>query len=263
VGNSFRLFQYFIRANLSAHFANLPNLISGALGMIINNCIFLAGMWGMLFAGKPENESFAIYYVALNALFMLAWGAINFLMGGFQELGELIVSGQFESKLSTPRHPLWLVGFHGLHPSALGDFLMGLFGIGLLFYWGRDGLALRILFGSGLTFFSLFGLFVITGSLAFYVPRGNQLAQLFREMTVSLSVYPLERVFSSGLGRWLLLATPAGFVTLLPMHWVESGSGVDLIVAAGGVVLFDGMALLFYTLGVKKFQTVSLIGTQA
>ena len=236
------LIRTFLRANLSGHWSTLPNLVAGALGMIVNNCIFLAGMWGMLFAGKPENSGMLVYYIGLNALFMIAWGGLNFFAGGFMDLGELITSGQFESKLSMPRHPLLLVGFHALHPSALGDFAMGIVGAGIVGWIAGPGMAVRVFLAAGLTVSAIFGLFVLSGSAAFFVPRGNHLAQLFREVTISLSVYPLERIFPVGLGRILLLLTPAGMVTLLPMHWVESAGWRDFSVAVGADAFFVALA---------------------
>src|SRR3712207_7953719 len=59
------------------------------------------------------------------------------------------------------------------------------------------------------------------GSIAFFVPRGNLLALLVREMVVSLSCYPVGKVFPVGLGRVVLLLTPAGAVSLLPMERSE------------------------------------------
>ncbi len=252
-----------LKYNLSAHAANLPNLIAGALGMLVNNTIFLIGMWGMLFAGKPENNPLLFYYIALNALIMTAWGGINLLFGGWMDLGELIVSGQFESKLSTPRHPLVLVSTHVLHPSALGDLLMGLVGVAVLFALGPSGMGIRTLIGSGLTIVALFSLYIFSGSLAFFVPRGNVVALLIREMAVSLSSYPMGKIFPSGLGRIALLITPAAAVSLLPMDWIENAGMKELgyAIFAVGITLVG--ALWVYSIGVKRFQAINLIGAQA
>jgi ABC-type uncharacterized transport system permease subunit len=252
-----------LKYNLSAHFANLPNLLAGALGMLLNNTIFLLGMWGMLFAGKPENQPLLFYYIALNALIMTAWGGINFFFGGWMDLGELIVSGQFESKLSTPRHPLILVSTHVLHPSALGDLLMGLVGIFVLIAMGPAGMGLRTLIASGLTTVALFSLYIFSGSLAFFISRGNVVALLIREMAVSLSSYPMGKIFPSGMGRIALLITPAAAVSLLPMDWIEGAGNVEFAYASGAVLLTLVGALWVYSIGVKRFQATNLIGAQS
>lgn len=230
--------------------------------MFVNNIIFLIGMWGMLFAGKPENEPLLFYYLALNALIMTAWGGINFFFGGWMELGELIVSGGFESKLSTPRHPLLLVSTHATHPSALGDLIMGGLAIGVLLVWGPEGMGLRAAAASVLAFVGLFSLYVFSGSLAFFVPRGNLVATLVREMTVSMSSYPMGKIFPSGMGRLILLMTPAGAVSLLPMDWIELPSGRAFLYAVSGVSVSVMIALFVYGVGVKRFQAMSVIGAQ-
>ncbi len=230
--------------------------------MFINNVIFLIGMWGMLFAGKPENDYLLFYYLALNALIMTAWGGINFFFGGWMELGELIASGGFESKLSTPRHPLFLVSTHSTHPSALGDLVMGCLAIGVLMVWGPEGMGVRAIFASLLAFVGLFALYVFSGSLAFFVPRGNLVATLVREMTVSMSSYPMGKIFPSGLGRVVLLMTPAGAVSLLPMDWIEMPSLRAFAYAVTGVSIAVMISLVVYKVGVKRFQAMSVIGAQ-
>ncbi|MCB0361715.1 MAG: ABC-2 family transporter protein [Bdellovibrionales bacterium] len=252
-----------LKYNLSAHWSNLPNLLASTFGMLLNNTIFLTGMWTMLFAGRPENQHLLNYYIALNALIMISWGAINFFFGGWIDLGEIIVNGQFESKLASPRHPLLLVSFHSLHPSALGDLLMGLVGVVILAIWAPPGMTLRTLIATGLSGLSLFALYVFSGSLAFFVSRGNILAHLVREMVVSLSSYPVGKIFPNGLGRTLLLLTPAGAVSILPLEWIETAGIEDLLLTSlsVGVLLF--FSLWFYSVGSKRFQSLTLIGAQS
>ncbi len=259
----FRLLKTAQTYNLSAHASNLPNLIAGTMGMLINNILFLTGMWGMLFAGKPENHHLLFYYVALNALVMTSWGALNFFFGGWIDLGELITNGHFESKLATPRHPLLLVATHNLHPSALGDLLMGLVGIVVLFIWGPEGMGLRTLVSTVLAGVAYFSLFVLSGSLAFFISRGNLLAVLVREISMSLSCYPIGKIFPSGMGRIALLLTPAAATSLLPMEWIESAGALTFAYATLGVAVSVAVAMAVFTIGVKRFQSISLIGPQS
>ncbi len=194
---------------------------------------------------------------------MSSWGGINFFFGGWMDLGELIVSGQFESKLSTPRHPLVLVATHGLNPSALGDLLIGLLGIIALMIWGPPGMGLRTCMACGFTGVTLFSLYVFSGSLAFFIPRGDRVALLIREMVLSLSVYPMGKIFPSGLGRILLLLTPAGALSLLPMDWIEKGGWKEFGFASLTALLTLTGALWVYSKGVKRFQAIYLVGPQS
>jgi ABC-type uncharacterized transport system permease subunit len=249
-----------VKYNLSAHLSNLPNLAAATCGMILNNVIYQIGMWGMIFAGKSQNDSLIVYFIALQALIWTAWGAINFFFGGWMDLGDLIVSGQFESKVATPRHPLVLVGVHSLHPSALGDLLMGIMGISYLFLSGEIAIGFRMIVASLLAFIALFSTYVFAGSIAFYVSRGNVLALMVREIVVSLCCYPVGKMFPSGLGRIFLLLTPAAAVSMLPMSWVESAGVEEFGRATFSVLIWLCLSLGFYNLGVKRFQAINSVG---
>lgn len=233
------------------------------MSMLVNNVIFLTGIWGMLFAGKPENHHLLFYYLALNSLVMTAWGIINFFFGGWIELGELIVSGQFESKLATPRHPLLLVATHTLHPAALGDLLMGVLGIILLFALGPEGMGTRTLVACALATVGFIGVYVFSGSLAFFFARGNMLTLLVREITLSLSGYPMGKIFPGGMGRILLLLTPAAAVSILPVEWIESGTWTSFGWAVFALIISLFIAKLTYNSGVRRFQSISLVTTQS
>lgn len=259
----FRLIVLGLKYNLSAHVANLPNLIAATIGMLLNNIIFLIGIWGMLFAGKANNQPFQFYFLSLVAMIMTAWGGINFFFGGWIDLGEIIVNGHFESKLATPRHPLLLVAIHNLHPSALGDFLMGLFGIILLFVLGQTGMAIRTAIGSVISLIGLFALYIFSGSLAFFIPRGNVVATLIREVTISLSSYPVGKVFPSGLGRIILLLTPAAAVSVLPLQWIENFGPADFLYAILAVGVFLLLAIVIFQKGLVRYQSLNLIGAQS
>lgn len=258
----FHLLRMSIMYNLSAHASNLPNLIAGTLGMLSNNILFLTGIWGMLFAGKPQNDQFVIYFIVMNAIIMLAWGAINFFFGGWIDLADLIVNGSFESKLATPRHPLVLVATHNLHPSALGDLIMGLGGVILLFAWGETSIAFRTLIASCFAFIGLFATYIFAGSLAFYISRGNALSRFIREIVVSMSSYPMGKMFPNGTARILLLLSPAAAVSVVPLEWIEQSGWLNF----GRAALWNGIAvaiaMLTYSYGVKRYQSTSLIGSQ-
>lgn len=251
-----------LRYNLSAHISNVPNLLAATVGMLLNNAIFLLGLWGMLFAGKSQNQDLLHYYIALNVLIMTSYGLLCFFFGGWIEMGDLIVNGHFESKLATPRHPLLLVGTHTLHPSALGDLLMGLAGVGLLFGMGEAGIAVRTFFASILAVFAFYSLFVLSGSLAFFIPRGNAIAHLMNNLAIILCSYPVGKIFPSGIGRLLILMSPVAAISLMPMNWIEAGTFFDFAQAGAAIFVLWLVSMAVYRMGVKRYQALNLIGTQ-
>jgi ABC-type uncharacterized transport system permease subunit len=247
--------------NMDAHRANPVNLVAGALGMIINNVIFLAGMWGMLFAGKPMNDSLLPYYIALNAIVMISWGSINFFFGGLRSLGEMITEGSFESMLATPRSPILLAGISRSHPIAFGDLLMGVTGAVFLCAKVNLSMGLRCFVASGISVIAFSGLFILAGALAFFVPRGNKIGHLVIEMVLSLSAYPTGKIFS-GAGRIVLLLTPAAVTAVLPVEAVEASGGSSFALAFVAALAFFMVSLGFFKQGIKRYRALSLISAQ-
>ncbi len=256
-----RLISRALIYNLDAHRANLPNLIAGAVGMFINNVIFLAGMWGMLFAGKTEHREMVPYFLALYAIVTASWGAVNFFLGGLRELGETISDGALEPMLATPRDPILLAAISRSSPVALGDLLMGLAGMIGIGIWLEPALALRCLMAASISAIGFAALFIAAGSLSFFIARGSNVGQLLIEMTVSLSVYPTGKMFS-GAGRVALLLTPAAATAVLPLDLVESASVKDFCVAWAASIGFLVFAVVLFRAGVKRYRTVSLLGVR-
>ncbi len=256
-----RLIATALRYNMDAHRANPANLIAGALGMLINNIIFLLGIWGMLFAGKPRNSDLIPYYVALNTIVMTSWGAVNFFFGGLRSLGELISDGMLETMLGTPRDPILLAGISRSHPIALGDLFMGICGFFVMFYWFTPIAVLKSIMASLISAVAFSALFIAAGSLSFFIVRGSQVAQLLIEISVSLSVYPTGKMFS-GAGRILLLLSPAAMTAILPLRMVEEAGPYPFLIACVTAGAFLLGSIAFFRSGVRRYRATHWIGAR-
>ncbi len=117
--NTLKLLSLSLKYHFDSQKSNPMNLIAGTVGMIINNLIVLWGLWAMLFYNKPNGASLTVYFISLNAMIAIAWGSLLFFVGGFRSLGEYIEEGSLEPMLSTPRHPLVLVGLSQSSTPAL------------------------------------------------------------------------------------------------------------------------------------------------
>ncbi len=247
-----------LRYQMDAHRANPANLWAGGLGMFINNAIFLAGMWGLIFAGKPQNNSILAYYFSLSFVVMLSWGGLNFFLCGYRRLGDLITNGELEPLLATPRPVLGLVAIAYSSPFALGDLIMGALGliwVGFQFGWG---ISARSVLATGLSGLGFAALFIGAGSLAFFIPRGANVSQFLIESMLSLTVQPSGKIFGDR-GRMLVLLTPAAAAGMLPLDFVEKGTWGSFAVALGSALLFLSLALVLFRVGLRRYQAVSLI----
>ncbi|MBX7232040.1 MAG: ABC transporter permease [Bdellovibrionales bacterium] len=257
-----RLIQLALKYHWDAHKSNPANLIAGVLGMVVNNIIVLWGLWAMLFDGKPDGQALTIYFLSLNAMITIAWGSICYFIGGVRSLGEYIEEGTLEPMLATPRNPLVLVGISQSITPALGDILQGLCNLVALFFLAPADMVFRCIlftFSSGVAFL---GLFILTGSIPFFVRRGNALAQLLLECNLSLSFYPTGKIFTDK-GRFLLFLTPAAVTGVLPMQAIENGHWSTAFIAVVGAMCFFGFSILIFNLGLKKYQTSSYVSARA
>jgi ABC-type uncharacterized transport system permease subunit len=253
-----RLIALALRFHWDAHKSNKANLIAGTVGMFVNNIIVLWGLWAMLLDGKPDEQALTAYFLSLNAMIAIAWGSVSFVLGGLRSLGEYIEEGTLEPMLATPRHPLLLVGISQSLTPSLGDILQGLCNIVALFFVATPGAALRCAVFTLVSAVAFAALFIMTGSVPFFVRRGNALAQLLLETNLSLSFYPTGKMFT-GRGRLLLYLVPAAATGVLPVTAIEAGTWETAAVAVVVAVLFFALALKVFGMGLKRYQSASYV----
>lgn len=255
---TFRLLRLAMGYHWDAQKSNPANFWAGTLGMIVNNLIVLWGLWAMLFHGKPDGEKMTVYFLALNAMITIAWGSVCFFFGGVQSLGQFVEEGTLEPMLATPRNPLLLVGMSQSSAPALGDLIQGACNVIAIFYLASWDLGLRCLLFTFISGIAFLGLFILMGSIPFFVARGNALANLLLECNLSLSFYPTGKIFSDR-GRWLLFLTPAAVTGVLPITAIDEGtwaSGMTSLVAA---VSFLWLAMQVFRIGLRRYQSSSYV----
>ncbi len=256
--DTLRLLLLSLRYNFDAQKSNPANLFAGTVGMIINNAIVLWGLWAMLFDGKPDGNSMTIYFLSLNTIIVISWGFVLFFLGGLRNLGQYVEEGTLEPMLGTPRHPLFLVAISESSTPALGDILQGFLNLGVIFYLVSFEQALRCLMFVSVSAIGFMGLFIMAGTIPFFLKRGNSFAQLFIECNLSLSFYPSGKIFND-YGKVLLYLTPAAFTGILPMNAIESVSISFSLIAIAGALGFFFFTIYFFSCGLKKYQSTSYI----
>ncbi len=256
--DSIRLLILALKYNFSAQKSNPMNLIAGTLGMIINNVIVIWGLWAMLFDGKPDGKQLTIYFLCLNSIVTISWGSILFFLGGLRNLALHVEEGTLEPMLSTPRHPIFLVAISESSTPALGDIIQGSINLLVVFYLAGAMIALRSFFFIFISAIGFMGLFILAGSIPFFIKRGNNFAQLFIECNLSFSFYPSGKIFSD-YGKVLLYLIPAAFTGVLPMNAVESASWMQALIATVGAICFFSISVIIFMKGLKNYQSSSYV----
>lgn len=258
--HTLKLMKMALCYNLDAHRSNPANLFAGAFGMLINNVLFLCGMWGMLFAGKASNAKLVPYYIALNSIIMASYGFVHFFFGGLRAIGDYITEGTLEPMLATPRDPILLAAISKSSTFALGDLIMGMMGIiAMAFHLHPDFtllLSLRTFIAAVISAIAFSALAIAAGSISFFIPRGTQVGNLLYEITISLSSYPTGKMFS-GTGRIFLLLTPAAATAILPIEAVEKADFISFLLATVVALLFFAGSVVFFRTGIRRYRSVS------
>lgn len=254
----FRLFFKAIRYNWSAQASNQANLWSAIVTMIVNNILFLYGMWLMLFDGKEQNKALWPYYLTLTALTYIGWGAVNFFAGGLKAIGELIDNGRLEPMLGTPRKPLFLIAISESSATALGDLIQGLITLGLLGLVCDMGWVIRAALCSIIVTINFATIFIFAGTLTFFMNRGAAVSIFIIESTLSFTMYPMTKVISEQ-SRWILYLIPASLTATLPMNWIEQASPLSLIIMCSASAIALMTSFQFFKWGIKSYKAASYL----
>lgn len=260
--NAWRLIRLAMKYHWDSQKSNPANLWAGIIGMIINNLIVLWGLWAMLFDGKPDGTKLTIYFLALNSMITIAWGSVCFFFGGVQSLGQHVEEGTLEPMLSTPRDPLLLVGMSQSVAPALGDLIQGACNLIAIFFLAPWEMGVRCIFFTFVSGMAFLGLFILMGSIPFFVARGNALANLLLECNLSLSFYPTGKVFSDR-GRLILFLTPAAVTGVMPMTAIDEGTWGAGLASLSAAILFLLFAINVFRFGLKRYQTSSYVIARA
>jgi ABC-type uncharacterized transport system permease subunit len=255
----FNLFFKAIRYNWSAQASNKVNLTSAIATMIVNNILFLYGMWLMLFDGKEQNKTLWPYYLTLTMLAYVGWGAVNFFTGGLKAMGEIIDNGKLEPMLGTPRQPLILIAISESSATALGDLLQGFVTLALLGWVSDFGWVLRAGFCSLIVTINFAAIFIAAGTLTFFMSRGSALSQFIIESTLSFTMYPMTKVLGVP-SRWILYVIPAALTATLPMSWIENATVSTFAMMLVISILALAFSVQFFKIGVKSYRAASFIG---
>lgn len=253
------LFLKAIRYNWSAQSSHKANLWSAIITMIVNNLLFLYGMWLMLFDGKTQNKALWPYYLTMTVLAYVGWGAVNFFLGGLKNMGEIIDNGRLEPMLGTPQEPLFLIAISESSATALGDLLQGLITLVLLGWVSDIQWVGRAALCSVIVTINFATIFIAAGTLTFFMNRGAALSVFIIESTLSFTMYPMTKVLGVQ-SRWVLYLIPAALTATLPMAWIENASVFSFIwMLLASVVCFI-LSIQFFKLGVRSYRASSFLG---
>lgn len=252
-----RLFVLSFQNHFSAFTSQPGVFVAAVIGMLINNILFLTGLWTILFREKPENQGLLLPTLCLTTIGFLSWGLVNVFLGGLGHIGEAIDNGTLEPMMGTPRSTLFLQSLSASSMTSLADIIQGCFGLMAIGALSDLNTVLRTALAATVAVFGFSSIFIFSGTFSFFTLRGQALGTFFVELGLTSVCYPLFKITENP-WRWFLYFTPIALVGTLPVEWVLVPSfemSLKLILASA---LAFWASLRFFAFGLKRYRSSSL-----
>jgi ABC-2 type transport system permease protein len=244
-----------LRAAAAEVRANRASFWTQLLTMIVNDGAWIV-FWVLFFGRLGTVRGWDVSRVLLLQATLTAGGGIALgLCGNARRIGRLAVEGGFDAVLAQPVPPLAHVLLRRIEASNLGDVVFGI-AVFVVACSPSPGRALvfaaSVLAGAVV----LIGFLVATGSLAFFVGRGEPGELGFHTMLM-MAAYPAD-LFAGGPRVLAHTIIPAAFVATVPAALVDTADpGLALALAAAAVVS-AGTGWLLFTLGLRRYTSGSV-----
>lgn len=229
--------------------------------MFLNNMIWIF-FWSLFFGRFPSVNGWELQDVMLMwAVGTAGFGWTSVLLGNYNRIAFIAVSGQLDVYLTQPKPVLLHVLASRMSLTAVGDFL---FGICIYAFVGDVSLGGLLRFAFGVLAAGLIFLFfnLAAGSLAFYIGNAEGLSfQLFNNF-IMLTTYPTD-IFK-GLARVVLFtAVPAGFISYMPIGLLRSPQPGFIYGVFMAVIVLAGLSLLLFHRGLRRYGSGNLTGMRS
>lgn len=186
-------------------------------------------------------------FLALFSTSCVWYGVVHGLFSNIWRLPEIIEQWKLDYYLSFPIDPLYFLSSTKIWIADMWDIVFGLICMGIYAFWFADNsriVLIKALAVLILTAVVIFGIYIIIGSVSFWLQKWSKLQDLFNTMFVSFSQYPPEIyrenklvyvfmclllfpgmilpymmiIWATALRQWIIMVW---FAILMPIVWVR------------------------------------------
>jgi ABC-2 type transport system permease protein len=256
VKNQCRVMFLSVKYNIMREMTNQITFLTNILFMILNNATFII-QWVLLFRLKSNIGGYGIKEIlVLWGLAASTFGLSHIFFNRAYELPDLIVNGKLDSFLVQPKNVLLSVISSGTSISAIGDLAYGyivicFFKISLYHFFMFTFLTI-----TGALIITAFA--VITGSLSFWIVKGDMISRNLNDIMITFSIYP-EGIFKGIIRLILYTVIPVGLVSFLPLKIILKFSLTNLAVILGFAIFIILLAFAVFYKGLKRYTSSSLM----
>lgn len=261
IGSTLRFIGAYAIANTQAAMEYRSAFWMKIVAMIANDSLWLF-FWWTYFRQFPLVHGWqSTDVVILWSVTACGFGLSAGLFGNASQLATLIMNGGLDAYLGMPRYALLHVCIAATDPSAWGDILFAIGAYALLLHPDVFHVVLFIVLV--LMICCVFTAFmVILSSTAFFLGNTEGMAQQMMGALVTFSTYPMD-IFNGFVRVLLFTIVPAGFVSFVPLQLLRHFTWPLLGAMVGATTLLVLMAMGLFRLGLRRYESGSLLTMQA
>lgn len=245
-----------LKYNIMREMTNHVTFLTNILFMVLNNATFIV-QWLILFKLKKDIGGYDLYDVlVLWGLAASTYGLSHILFHKAYELPDLIMNGKLDSFLVQPKNVLLGAITSGTSTSAIGDLIYGYFIIFIFHFSLMKLLLFTLLTITGALILTAYA--VITGSLSFWIVKGEMISGNLNNAVVHFSTYP-DGIFKGVIRLILYTVIPVGLVNYLPLKVILQFNPWSLGIVLGFTIVMILLAVALFYQGLKRYTSSSLM----
>jgi ABC-2 type transport system permease protein len=245
------------QANLQSVMEYRISFITQVVGMMLNNFIYFA-IWIIFFDRFKEVRGWGIndMYITFGVL-ASSFGLVSLLFGNAFVLGDIINNGRLDYYLSLPRPVLLHAVSSRMISSGMGDLTYGFISYSLSGQFTWDGF-IRFILATLLAATVFAAFLILVNSIAFWAGIVTSLSNLMLNAMITFGIYPIT-LFDNYAKLILFTIIPAALMGALPGEFVRAFTWQTLAQLLLGAMIFLGLAITVFRLGLKRYESGSAI----
>jgi ABC-2 type transport system permease protein len=245
------------QANLQSVMEYRISFITQVVGMLLNNFIYFA-IWIIFFDRFKEVRGWGIndMYITFGVL-ASSFGVVALFFGNAFVLGDIINNGRLDYYLSLPRPVLLHAVSSRMISSGMGDLTYGLISYSLSGQFTWDGF-IRFILATLLAATVFASFLILVNSIAFWAGIVTSLSNLMLNAMITFGIYPIT-LFDNYAKLILFTIIPAALMGALPGEFVRAFTWQTLAQLLLGAMIFLGLAITVFRLGLKRYESGSAI----
>lgn len=245
------------KANLQSVMEYRVSFLTQVIGMMLNNFIYFA-IWMIFFDRFREVRGWGIneMYVTFGVI-ASSFGLVSLLFGNSFFLGDIINNGRLDYYLSLPRPVLLHAVSSRMISSGMGDFSYGFLSYALSGQFTWDGL-LRFILAILLAAVVFASFLILVNSLAFWAGVVSSFSNMMVNAMITFGIYPIT-LFDNYAKLILFTLVPAALMGAIPAEFIAQFTWQTLAELLLGALIFLGLAVTVFRLGLKRYESGSAI----